>query len=148
MKSVHWLVSLAFLLLCLGCGASTSSTIPFHQESFQGDSDAVVYVYREPSFVGAAASWPVRIDDQVVGDLKQNAYMALHVAPGVHTIKIGDDGPLIAGAIVEAVVDNPGAFRAKPKEKYYIRSKGFEVAFLTEQQAMDGLKTMKYDMGR
>jgi hypothetical protein len=147
-KALGLVAAIALVFFSLGCSASTSSTIAFSEEQVRGDNDAVVYIFRESSMVGAAASWNVRIDDVVVGELRQNAYMAFHVVPGVHRIKIGDSGPLIAGVIVEAIVDNPGAFRAKEKETYYIGCKGFKVAFLSREQAMEALKSMKYDIGK
>lgn len=146
-KALGLVAASGFLFLSLGCGSS-GSTIAFSEEQLHGDNDAVVYIYREASMVGAAVSWRVRVDDAVVGELRQKAYMVLHVAPGIHTVKIGDSGPLIEGAIVEAIADNPGAFRAKEKETYYIRCKGFKVAFLPRGQAMETLKSMKYDMGK
>jgi len=136
-----------FVCLFSGCGTS-NSTIPFSEESFHGDNDSVVYIYREASMVGAATSWRVRIDNVIVGKLRQNSYMAIHLAPGVHKVRIGDSGPLIVGAVVEAIADNPGAFKIKEKETYYIRCKGFKVEFLPRNQAIEELKSMKYDMGK
>ncbi len=146
-KSCLLLSFLAVLMLFQGC-ASTNSKISFFEEKFNNDHEALIYVYRLKSMVGASVSWNVYIDGQVVGVLKQGAYMALHASPGVHTIKIGESGPLILGAIVEAIAQNPDAFKAKENEIYYIRSGGFSVEFVTKEKAMSELPSMKYDMGK
>jgi len=146
-KSCLLLSFLAALMLFQGC-AFTKSKISFFEEKFNNDREALVYVYRLKSMVGASVSWNVRIDDKVVGVLKQGAYMVLHISPGVHTIKIGESGPLITGAIVEAIAQNPDAFRAKENEIYYVRSGGFSVEFATKEKAMRELPSMKYDMGK
>ena len=132
-----------FLFSC----ATTTSQVPFFEEEPGIAREAIVYVYRLKSMVGAAAPWNVRIDDEVVGVLYQGAYMALHVSSGAHTIKIGESFPFIEGAIVEAIADNPRAFNAKENETYYIRSDGFAVNFVTKEKAMTELSSMKYDMG-
>ena len=49
----------------VGCG-STNSTIAFHEESLQGDADALVYLFRESAMLGGAVSWNVYLDGQVV----------------------------------------------------------------------------------
>jgi len=73
--------------------------------------------------------------------------MAMHVNPGVHTIKIGESFPFIEGAIVEAIANNPGAFNAEETKTYYVRCAGFAVDFVTKEKAMTELPSMKYDMG-
>jgi hypothetical protein len=147
MKKYHLIIMLlATGIFLFGC-ATTRSQIPFFEAKPQSDNDVIVYVYRLQSIVGAAVGWNVYIDDQVVGVLYQGAYMALHVDPGLHTIKIGDSSPFIEGAIVEALADNPDAFNAKANETYYIRCAGFEVNFVTKEKAMTELPSMKYDMG-
>jgi hypothetical protein len=140
--------SVAFLFLSLAACGTTSSTVPFHEEALQGEADALVYVFRESSMVGGAVSWNVYLDGKVVGVLKQGAYMAFHVAPGAHAVRIGDTPPTLVGVIAEAAADNPEAFMAQAGQAYYIRSKGGDVAFLTRDQAMPSLSTMKYDTGQ
>jgi uncharacterized protein DUF2846 len=144
-KSYLTIMLLASGMLLFAC-ATTKSQISFFEEESKSDYEAIVYVYRLNSIVGAAANWNVRIDGKVVGVLKQGAYMALHVSPGAHTIKIGESLP-IAGDIVESIADNPNAFNAKANEIYYIRCAGFVVNFLTKEKAMTELYFMKYDMG-
>ena len=144
-KSYLMIMLLATGMLLFGC-ATTKSLVPFFEEEPGIAREAIVYVYRLKSMVGAAAPWNVRIDDEVVGVLYQGAYMALHVDPGAHTIKIGESSPFIEGLIVEAIADNPNAFNAKKNEKYYIRSDGFVVDFVTKEKAMPELSSMKYDM--
>ena len=139
---------LAVLIAVVAACGSTSSTIPFREEAMQGKADALVYVFRESSMVGAAVSWNVYLDGKVVGILKQGAYMAFHVAPGAHAVRIGDTPPTPVGVIAEAAADNPEAFMAQAGQAYYIRSKGGDVAFLTRDQAMPSLSTMKYDTGQ
>ena len=145
-KSYLMIILLSTGMFLLGC-VTTKSQVSFFEEKPVNDQEAIVYVYRLKSMVGAAVPWNVRIDDEVEGILYQGAYMALHVDPGVHTIKIGESFPFIEGAIVEAIADNPNAFNAKKNEKYYIRSDGFSVDFVTKEKAMTELSSMKYDMG-
>lgn len=146
MKKPYLIMLIATGIFLLGC-ATTTSQVSFFEEERGIAHEAIVYVYRLKSMVGAAVPWNVRIDDEVVGVLYQGAYMALHVFPGAHTIKIGESFPFIEGAIVEAIADNPSAFNAKENETYYIRSAGFAVEFVTKEKAMTELSSMKYDMG-
>jgi hypothetical protein len=142
--------SLLLAILC-GMGAAcgtTSSNIPFHEEALRGQDDALVYVFRESSMVGAAVSWNLYLDGKVAGVLKQGAYMVFHLPPGAHAVRIGDTPPTLVGAIAEAAANNPEAFMATAGQTYYIRSKGGDVAFLTRDQAMPSLSTMKYDTGQ
>jgi len=137
---------LATEIFLFGCG-TTKSQVSFFEEKPKGDQDVIVYVYRLKSMVGAAANWNARIDGEVVGILNQGAYMALHINPGVHTIKIGESFPFIEGAIVEAIANNPSAFNAEENKTYYVRCAGFAVDFVTKEKAMTELPSMKYDMG-
>lgn len=145
-KSYLIIMLLVTEMFLFGC-ATTKSQVPFFEEKPKSDQDVIVYVYRLNSFVGAAANWNVRIDGEVVGILNQGAYMAMHVNPGVHTIKIGESFPFIEGAIVEAIANNPGAFNAEETKTYYVRCAGFAVDFVTKEKAMTELPSMKYDMG-
>ena len=146
-KSYLMIILLATGMFFLGC-AATQSQVSFFEEEPESDHEAIVYVYRLKSMVGAAVPWNVHIDDEVVGVLYQGAYMALHVSPGAHTIKIGESSPsIMEGTIFEAIPDNPSAFNAKENETYYIRCAGFAVDFVTKEKAMTELPSMKYDMG-
>jgi hypothetical protein len=138
---------LAMLFGVAACG-TTSSTIAFHEETLQGPTDALLYVYRESSMVGGAVSWNVYLDGKVAGVLKQGAYMTHHLAPGRHTVRIGDTSPVVVGIVAAAVLDTPDAFMVQAGQTYYIRSKGGDVSFLPRDQAMPSLSTMKYDTGQ
>jgi hypothetical protein len=140
-----WFISAVLVGVFAGCGSVTSSAITFHEEGLRGDNDAIIYVFREKSMVGYAVEWNVYLDNSVAGVMRQNAYMALHVTPGPHTIKIGDTMPGVVGAAAESAADNPNAFIAKPGQAYFIRSKGFSVDFLTREQAWPTLEQMKED---
>ncbi len=139
-------ISLVGVLFLIGC-ANTQSKISFFEEKMESDHEAIIYVYRLKSMVGGIAYWNVYLDKKVVGLLKQGAYMSLHVSPGEHTITIGDTPPSLAGGLVEAMANNPSKFNAKVNESYYIRSKGFDVEFVTKEKAMTELTSMKFDRG-
>ena len=148
MKKIFTLsLLLTILVIILGCSSTTNSLISFSEEKYKNDDDAIIYIYRLKSMVGAATGWNVYVDELQVGVLKQNAYMVLHVAPGKHSIKIGDSGPILDDAIANAIAQNPEAFIFKGKESYYIRSQGFTVRLITKDMAMPELKEMKFDMG-
>ena len=158
MKKVLVLTGLLLIpLLFSSCASVTKSNISFYNESFNDKNDAVVYVYRLKDMVGLAVPWAVKLDDKVVAVLRQNAYVALHVTPGVHTLIIGDNNNAIYGSAGEAggaaktavdMVDIvSGTFYAQENQTYYIRSKGFKVKLLPKEEAMEELQNMKYDMG-
>jgi hypothetical protein len=86
------LAAASLFLLSGGCSSITNSKIAFSEESMRGEDDVVVYLYRERHSVGSSDTWSVRIDDFAIGDLKQDAYMAIHLAPGFHAIKAPGDG--------------------------------------------------------
>jgi len=200
----------SLFLLSGGCASITSSKIAFSEESMHGDDDVVVYLYRERDSVGSSDTWSVRIDADPIGDLKQGAYMAVHLAPGFHAIKVpaGGFGSLRLAGVTSAsdstkadrvyfpaellqgkagMVTPDGfkvgdmtyyaapsriyqfeseagevrfrdsyyggehegiqvEFNARPNQPLYIRCRGGEIAFLTKDEAMKGLATMKYDM--
>ena len=148
MKISHVIILLlAAQMFLFGCG-TTQSQIPFSEETPRNDHDVIIYVYRLSSIVGAAAPWNVRIDGENVGVLNQGAYMPLHIAPGTHTLKVGESSPYVLDrVIVETLADNPNAFIAEKNETYYIRCEGFTVEFVPKQKAMTELSSMKYDMG-
>ena len=86
------LAAATLFLLSGGCSSITNSKIAFSEESMHGEDDVVVYLYREKHSVGNSDTWSVKIDDVVIGDLKQEAYMAIHLAPGFHAIKAPGNG--------------------------------------------------------
>jgi len=86
------LAAASLFLLSGGCASITNSKIAFSEESMHGDDDVVVYLYRERDSVGSSNTWSVRIDSDPIGDLKQDAYMAIHLAPGFHAIKVQTGG--------------------------------------------------------
>ena len=138
---------LAAQMFLFGCG-TTQSQVTFFEETPRNDHDVIIYVYRLPSIVGAAAPWNVHIDGEILGVLNQGAYMPLHIAPGTHTLKVGESSPYVLDrVIVETLADNPNAFIAEKNETYYIRCEGFTVEFVPKQKAMTELSSMKYDMG-
>jgi hypothetical protein len=86
------LAAASLFLLSGGCASITKSKIAFSEESTHGEDDVVVYLYRERNSVGSLDTWSVRIDGDDIGDLKQDAYMAIHLAPGFHAIKFPGNG--------------------------------------------------------
>lgn len=150
---------LAAALCFQDCATSTKrvprvpkTKIAFHEENLQSENEAVIYVYRLRSMLGAMASWNVRLDGKVVAVLRQNAYIPLHVAPGAHSLIIGDQalflgglvGGLIDGAVRAAGADNADTFLVAAKESYYLRSQGAEVEFVTQEEAMGELSRLHF----
>ncbi len=156
-------VSLIGFSWLAGC-ATTRSQIAFYEEERTGDPEAIVYVYRLKSIVGAVAPWRVYLDREAVGVLSQGAYVPLHVSPGPHSIAVGDPGspviPLVAGGAGGPVAAGAAAgaqgamtgigptFEAQAYGTYYLRCKGFSAKFVTKEKAMPELSLMKYDTGR
>lgn len=158
MKKVLALTGLLMIpLVFSSCASVTRSKISFYDESFKDKNDVIIYVYRIKSLVGLAVPWNVKLDEKVVAVLRQNAYIALHANPGVHTIIIGDNNSVaygqlgLAGSTAKNAVDMVdlanGTLYAKGNEVYYIRSKGFNVKMLPKEEALEELKNMKYDTG-
>jgi len=48
-------------------------------EAFQNKDDAIVYIFRLSSMVGALVKWQIKVDDAVVANLKQKEYVVVHV---------------------------------------------------------------------
>jgi hypothetical protein len=148
LRRVILLLSLA---LC-GCGAVTNSTVAFREDSLRDSSDAIIYVYRLRSVVGAAVPLNVRLDGKIVGVLRQDAYMALHLPAGEHSLRIGDsESPIVLGpgvrALAAALEATSGKFILAPRGVYYLRSQGLSVTFLTREDAMAELSSMMLDTG-
>lgn len=116
----------------LCCATEPKSMVAFREESVQNHDEAIIYVYRLRSMLGAMVAWNVRLDGKVVAVLRQNEYVPLHVAPGANSLIIGDQtlalgglvGGLIEGAVQAAAADNTGAFAIAWKESYYVRIPG------------------------
>ena len=155
----------------MGCIGNTLSTVPFHEEPSR-PYYALIYLYRPASFAAGGEPWEVSLDDNVVGRIFPDAYMTIHAAPGTHWFKIGEGapfmlavstlavGPVVLGAaVVGAAVGGAAAaagvheepetmeFKARSGEVYYLRCRGKEREFVTREQAIDTLRTMKYDRG-
>jgi hypothetical protein len=142
----------------IGC-VHTKSTVPFHEDTFKDPYWALIYVYREESWIQSDRSWGVFLDENVVGRLRQGAYLTLHAAPGSHSLYVGGNAsrpgsfaPLggLVGIMVEQSQESqirPKEFKAKSGEVYFFRCKGTERQFLTREQAIGTLRTMKYDQG-
>jgi uncharacterized protein YigE (DUF2233 family) len=144
---------LVLLLALCGCGAVTSSTVAYHEDKVHDAKDAIIYVYRLKSMVGGAVPWNVYLDAKIVGVLRQNAYMPLHVPAGEHSLKIGDDTSVVIsdhGKLKELVTwtdPGTGKFVLVPGGVYYFRSEGFSVTFLSKDEAMPELSNMYLDTG-
>jgi len=151
----------------MGCIGNTLSTVPFHEEPSR-PYYALIYLYRPASFAAGGEAWEVSLDDNVVGRIFPDAYMTIHAAPGTHWFKIGEGAPFMLGvymigapgaavtaAVVAAAVVAAGVhkepetmeFKVRSGEVYYLRCRGKEREFVTREQAIDTLRTMKYDQG-
>ena len=153
-----YLALVAAALWDTGC-VHTKSTVPFHEEAFKDPYWSLIYVYREASAIQGDRSWGVFLDDNVVGRLRQGAYLTVHVAPGTHSLYVGGNAsrssiaphelgllPALIGQSQESQIKAKD-FRARNGETYYFRCKGVERTFLTREQAIGALRTMKYDQG-
>jgi hypothetical protein len=142
-----------FAIALTSC-ATTSSKTAFLEEANK-DGDAVVYVYRLRSMVGAVGpiGWSVQVDGKRVAWLKQNAYVVFHLSPGPHTVKIGDANVTpfidvnIVGVILDETARKNGIFTAESNGVYYFRGSGFSTNFVTKETAMTEIVNMKFDMG-
>jgi hypothetical protein len=147
-KNIVITVALLFtvVLLFTSC-ATTSSQIAFHEEVIAGDqNDALIYVYRIPSFVGSAVSLPVQVDGKKVAVLKQKAYVVFRVTPGEHEISVGNSATL-AWVVNQAVTKKSRTLIAVPKGVYFIRSQAGVSFVVPREDAMQEIGEMKYDMG-
>jgi hypothetical protein len=154
--AAHWLAVPALCALA-SCVGSTLSTVPFHEERSQPNW-ALIYVYREPGFVGGGNAWDVKLDEVLVGRIWPNAYFTVHAAPGTHWVQVGQQPPFalgvamsgaLGGAMTAAVHRDATTdeFHAKSGEVYYLRLSGKEHAFLPREKAIASLRQMKYDRG-
>jgi hypothetical protein len=146
-KKVLTIALLLTVVLVLTSCATTSSQIAFHEEvTTKNQNDAIVYVYRVPSFVGSAVTLPVIIDEKKVANLKQNAYVVFHITPGEHEIKVGESFTL-GFAINQAVTKKSRTFTAVPNGVYFLRSQAAVTFLVTREEAMKEIVEMKYDLG-
>jgi hypothetical protein len=137
----------AVALMFTSCASTTSSQIAFHEEVFARDqNDAIVYVYRIPSFVGSAVSLPVQVDGKKVAALKQKAYAVFHIAPGEHEISVGNSATL-AWVVNQAITKKSRTLSAVPKGVYFIRSQAGVSFLVPRDDALQEIGEMKYDMG-
>jgi hypothetical protein len=135
------------VLMFTSCASTTSSQIAFHEEVFaKNRNDAIVYVYRIPSFVGSAVSLPVQVDGKRVANLKQKAYVVFRVTPGEHEISVGKSATL-AWVVNQAVTKESRTLTAVLKGVYFIRSQAGVSFLVTREDAMQEIGEMKYDMG-
>jgi hypothetical protein len=147
MKNVFTMVFLSAVALVLTSCATTSSQIAFHEEVItKNQNDAIVYIYRIPSFVGGAVGLPVKLDDKEVAVLKQNAYVVLRITTGEHIITVGKSFTL-GFAINQAITKKSRTFTAVPKGVYFLRSQAAVTFLVTREEAMKEIVDMKYDMG-
>lgn len=153
MRALPLLAALFFA----ACG-TTSSHIAFREEAPREKDGAILYIYRLPAMVGKAVKWKVRLDGTVVAVLKQKAYVALHITPGLHTITIGETPASFSISLMGEVVNQAvqyldakaranGTFTAAPGQVYFLRSKGFAVDQMARDDAMREIVDMKLDMG-
>lgn len=133
------IAGLLLLFIC-GCG-TTSSLVQFQYEEPNNPREVLIYIYRVKHFVGAAVSWPTRIDGRDVACLKQGAYFIFRTMPGEHLIETA--GGMLSTPYAEKQSDvvnyAPGV--------YFIRFQGPNGRFLTKEQALPEISTMKYDSG-
>jgi hypothetical protein len=135
------------IFLFSGC-ATTSSQIAFHEEVItKNQNDAIVYLYRLPSFVGGAVMFPVKLDEKEVANLKQNAYVVFRVTPGEHIITVGNSFLNLGMAVNQAITKKYRTFTAVPKGVYFLRSHSGVTVLVTREEAMKEIVDMKYDTG-
>jgi len=157
-SAVNTIQLLVALAISSASCASTSCTIAFHEVALDAQGTPVIYVYRLKSMVGAAVKWAVRLDGKVVANMNQGAYIALSLAPGPHSVTIGDSTVFWGGGLVNHVLNVTsqageekaaanGTFMAVPNGVYFLRSKGFSVELLPREEAMKDIPEMKYDTG-
>lgn len=92
-------------------------------EEFNNEFDAVVYIYRLKSMVGAAVKWQIHVDDGPVAKLKQKEFFTVHIdtREPIHAFYFPD------------MLYNYTNF--KPNTYYYVMLKGFDMktGYLSEK---------------
>lgn len=84
-------------------------------EAFKDKDDAIIYIYRLSSMVGAAAKWEIRVDEKILAKLGQKEYAVAHINTSEknHWISYPD------------IMYNYVNF--KPNMYYFSRHKGFDL---------------------
>jgi hypothetical protein len=141
----------------VGCIGATLSNVPFQEEPAR-ERYALIYIYRLPGLVGGAVPWDVALDDISIGRIRPYAYFTMHVAPGTHWLRVGnqDAFPLdvaLTGAIgavgwaLAHKAQQTDELKVRAGDVYYLRLAGSEHKFLPREEAIDTLRKMKYDRG-
>ena len=55
------------------------TSITNHLEAFNDKDDAIIYIYRLSSMVGAAVKWQIQVDNNPVAKLGQKEYVIAHI---------------------------------------------------------------------
>jgi hypothetical protein len=156
-KGPGWMNNLS-QMIARSLGGGVVSPRTFHEVQLEGTDRAVVYVYREKSFVGAAVKWGVWLDGQPAANLRQNEYVALKITPGQHLVLVGGRDvaePLEIVSVVSDPVtgrvtttykvrsDRPvpaiikeNTFMAERGGTYFVRAQGLSQKLVTREQAM------------
>jgi hypothetical protein len=99
-------------------------------EKFKNDQEAIVYVYRLSSYIGAAVVWKVKVDYQHYANLKQLECVAIHVNTNVksHYFQLADNYINYSGF--------------KPSHYYYIQIHGTDIKTgLMSEEILKEVKT-------
>ena len=102
-------------------------------EAFKDKDDAIVYILRLSSMVGALAKWQIKVDDKVVANLKQKEYVVVHV------------NATVKGHYFYFPSMRYNYTNFKPNTYYYImlnQGFGFKSGYLNEE-ALNELKSCK-----
>lgn len=79
---------------------------------FNDDEDAIIYIYRLSSMVGAAVKWKIQIDEIVLDDFRQKEFAVVH-------INGTKDHRIVYPSVNSTFVD------FKPHKYYTLKLKGF-----------------------
>lgn len=102
-------------------------------EAFHDKDDAIVYILRLSSMVGALAKWQIKVDDKVVANLKQKEYVIVHI------------NTTVKGHYFYFPSMRYNYTNFKPNKYYYImlnQGFGFKSGYLNEE-ALSELKSCK-----
>jgi len=104
-----------------GCATTGAAFVPVEDVP---EGQALVYVYRVPSFTGSAISYDVKVDGEIIGKMKNGAYFYTTVAPGSYVISAKTESEYTLNADFEA------------GETYYIRG-GITVGLLVGRPKLE-----------
>jgi hypothetical protein len=108
------------------------TSITNNLEAFNDKDDAIVYIYRLSSMVGAAAKWLVLADNKDLAKLKQKEFAVAHINGTEKSHYIGYPG----------MIYNYVGF--KPNKYYMVMLKGFSMKTgYLDATSYDELKTCK-----